>query len=280
MRRVIGVVAVACLTACSLLVDTGGLHDGAPVPSGDDANPPVDGGARDGPLGDDATADAALDATDGDAPDAPLSPCALPSLFCDDFDTGPSDPAGRWDSMQSAAGPLSFDTATFRSAPRSLRVAITAGTGGRASELAKRVTGLSGSVVVELDVLSGGPTGTYGEVDPIAITLEPPPPSRTKQSLAVIFYSDGLYFENYRENPNQADNQKIGAFPSKWAHVRIAVSMATKQAVLTIDDAVVATVLVEGSALTGIVVGTGAPYTNDVGAPWTFNFDNVRVTKP
>jgi hypothetical protein len=115
---------LATLAGCSLLVDTAGLDDGAPLvgDAGNDGGPASQsesGGpdASDGSVGLDAS-----DAWDGSVCDDPMDP----SFPCDDFDSVPLADPSRWSAIQIDPGAeLVLTTAGSTSPPNALSIRTT-----------------------------------------------------------------------------------------------------------------------------------------------------------
>jgi hypothetical protein len=280
MRRISAIVfTIASASACSLVVGTSGLSDGA---AASDSGPAIDGG------GDViAVADSATNARDGETlvdSDAAASPCSVTHAFCDDFNAGGSDVTTRWTSAKQNAGPLTLDTTLFASPPRGLKMALQPGTGKRVTEIRKQVDTTGSVVRVDLDLHSSGPSSSmWTEFDPVEIALEPAPPGYDYHALTIAMYSNGTATFEYFHSKGTTSSVVVApqfVLPmGRWVHVSVVADYSTSPGTgtISIDGAAAAQVAVGGSSLTGIEVAVGATYTEQANIDWTFGFDNVVV---
>ncbi len=275
------IVAICSSTACSLVVSTNGLSGG-----------PVDG-STEGDAGSNASNDGSVAADakrigEGGStffpPDAAASPCSTPHLFCDDFDTGdPAALATRWSSVLQMAGPLSLDTNLVASPPRALHLAAQPGTGKRASELRKIVATTTSVVHVELDMFSSGPgAGTWAEIDPVEVTMNPAPAGFDYHSVSLGTYPDGINFEYYKSSGGTTApgvTSKITLPFGKWVHLAVTIDYAASPhtAVLAVDGVTAAQLTIEGTPPSSVEVALGATYSEKLAVDWTLGFDNVVV---
>ena len=269
--------AVCGVTACTLLVDTGGLSNaGAGGAPNDGAVPmlPVSEAGADG---------AASDAAAGDAPSS-SSPCATVHAFCDDFDTGTTDLAARWDVLHTTAGPMLLDTTQPKSPPRSLRMHLTPTTGNKDSRLGKNVAVISGTARVELDIFIPTPAGPWTEVDPIGVQLTPTPTGYDFHGLYLVTRSDSTFLQYFAsKKAGNLDNRAPLSTISKdvWHHVVITFSYATTPPKGTISvDGDVGSVDMVTPVATKLELQLGASYTQDTNLDWSLYFDNATIDTP
>jgi hypothetical protein len=277
------------LGACSLLVSTSGLDDGASdaVADGGDNDasmaPLVESGS-DGvapvipPISNDA-------ATDGAKVDpTTVSPCSATHVFCDDFDTGSADVATRWSSSQQSAGPITIDSFLPRSPPRGLHLALTSGMGNRASELRKELSLSSKAFHYSVDTNIATPSSpSYGEVDILDLQFSPPPSGYSFSAVSVDMYPDRTTFEYYATTgPTDTLVQPTIMLPhNTWVHLDIDVDFnpSPATATLKIDGGIAATINLIGDSLSSVSMGLGATYTNNAGVTWDVAYDNIFVSE-
>jgi Concanavalin A-like lectin/glucanases superfamily len=274
MRRSAGIVAaLGSLSACSLIVSTSGLAGDPERPSGGEGGMDAPA-ALDGPGPADGTSDAA-DAT----ADARTSPCTGQHLFCDDFDDGPVDPKSRWTTSKQEAGPLTLDTTSFVSAPRSLLMSVQPGAGTRVTEIRKEVSPSANALRIDLDMRSPGPSDTsFGEYDPITVRFFPTPTGVASHQLGIAIYPNGATFEYHKDldNGGASNDAPSFTFPfGRWVHVTVTVSFATSKATIALDGVKAAEVALTGASLTRAEIAVGATYALDANVTWPFSFDNV-----
>jgi hypothetical protein len=253
---------------------------GAPVA---DASPSPDVTASIAPAVDASPADATPPA-DGGALDATVpSPCTSQQLFCDDFE-GNGEPSARWDGMRTGAGPFDYDTTTFVSGARALRLRVTAGSGERSSDLRKAIAipGPNARVTFHLRV-DLPMQGSFKEISNLHIEPEPYPAGVGFQTFAVAIYDTGPHYETFRAF--QDGGSSFGATPIPGAQqgrfvrgeIDLRYSGGTLTSVLRADGAIVAT----GSMVTPqpnrIVLRIGVPYSFNAQMEPVVRFDDVFV---
>lgn len=272
LRRFAAALPLLFLSACTLLVDVGGLSGGTDAASSGDGGPsPV---LPNGEAGTDApTADAA----------SSTSPCAAPHTFCDDFDTGDPNLTTRWDELKTTAGPLDLDTTRSRSAPRSLRMKLTPTMGNQDSHLGKFVAVQNGTARAEVDLFVPTPVGSFKEVDPIGLELTPTPTGYDFHGLYLIIRPDGSKLQYFASKKSaNVDNQApVTITMDAWHHVVMTVSFATTPPKGTISiDGDVGSVPMMGPTATKLDLQLGADYTDTTNLDWSINFDNAVVDTP
>ncbi len=160
--RLAACLAIAGLTACSLLVDTGGLSGGASDGGGAEGSTPPSTDAPsggDGPSGDDAAPDAPHD---GDA----STVFVCDATFCDDFDDG--GPRGWTDKLLTRGTITTTNDAV--TPPNGLLVQLAAGSGSADVELMKSFSGLPQHMRCELDMKVVNAPPSNAEVDYLEFT--------------------------------------------------------------------------------------------------------------
>jgi len=268
---------VVGLGACS------GAFGAAPVPDAG-STPSPDALAPITPLLDGGSGDAAtvLDAATNDAAPA-SSPCTSQQLFCDDFE-GSGGPAARWDDMRTGAGSFDFDTTTFVSGARSLRLRVAAGAGERSSDLRKviAIPGPNARVTFHLRV-DLPMQGSFKEISNLFVEPEPYPAGVAFQTFAVVIFDTGPHYETFRAF--QDGGSSFGATPIPGAQqgrfvrgeIDLRYSGGTLTSVLRADGTIVAT----GSMVTPqpnrIVLRIGAPYSFNAQIEPVVRFDDVFV---
>lgn len=262
---------LACLSACTLVVGTSGLHGGAEADAGPRAEttgPPIEGGAR----------DASLD----DAPTG-TSPCAAPHAFCDDFDTGTLDLASRWDGLVTGGGPLGLDTARAKSPPRSLKASLE-GRGSERSAIAKTVAIVGGSARVELDFFVPSPTGSFIEVDPIGVGLAPPPAGFAFLGFYLVIRGDETFVQFFGDRGgNNVDNRvTVVLAKNAWHHLAFTFSYAQSppQGSFSVDGLTYVVPMVAAPTPSHVRIELGAPYADGIKVQWGLSFDNVVLDTP
>lgn len=232
----------------------------------------------------DAAPEAAAPPSDAGAKDAAVpSPCSTQHLFCDDFE-GNGDPSARWEAVRTAAGPIDFDTTTFVSGARSLRLRMTAGSGERSSDL-RKVIALPGpnarlTFHLRVDFPAGG---SFKEIANLFVEPEPYPAGVGFQTFAVTIYDSGPHYETFRSF--QDGGSSFGSTPIPGAQqgrfvrgeIDLRHSGGTLMSVLRMDGAIVAT----GSMVTPqpdrIVLRIGVPYSFNAQIEPVIRFDDVFV---
>ena len=270
-RQVGGVLAFGALAACNAIL---GIEDRP-------ARPIADGGANDGsPRPPDAAGDARADASSCGT--AALDPGAT-RLFCDDFDTGGSSPAGRWDETSLEAGPIDFDSSDFVSAPRSLRVELVAGSGSRTSTITKAVPTTTQDVTVAFDFRLDGPASQdFGAIEYASVDLLPPPAGVTAHNIVLFQYSSADPAIAYQQTPQPAGGDVTSQLTpplaiGRWQRIALRVTFgATAQAFVSIDGTPVASVPISRVTLTSVVVHLGVD-TAEARTTATVHFDDVTV---
>lgn len=272
------VVGLACAAggACSGAFSAAQDLDAGASPSPDVTTsiaPPVD-----------ATTEDAAQPRDGGAPVAAVpSPCSSQHLFCDDFE-GNGEPSARWDAVRTGAGLFDYDTTTFVSGARSLRLRMSAGPGERSSDLRKVIAlpGPNARVTFHLrvDLPSGG---SFKELSNLFVEPEPYPSGVGYQTFAVAIYDSGPHYETFRSF--QDGGASFGATPIPGAQqgrfvrgeIDLRHSGGTLTSVLRSDGTIVAT----GSMVTPqpnrIVLRIGAPYSFNAQIEPVVRFDDVFV---
>ena len=258
------------------------------VPTEDGGSPPTDAlappSATGGPL--DASAEARPPdgpIVDAAPPDAARSPCATPSLFCDDFDEVGGGPGAKWSSTDTTAGAFDFDETAFVSPRRAVRVQVVPGQGSRSSSLAKHIdVPPTGNLRISFDARFDRPPGPFGEIDPLVITFLPLAPGNKMQLFAVATYRETENFELFQEftrgGSSHSDTPLVVSY-GKYQHYDIVLrsSGGNVTATLTIDGQAPATLSLAASPVTKITLSIGAPHTFNADTTATLRFDNVRV---
>lgn len=148
------------LIACSLIVDTDGLGEGAGSADGASDDAATDAGittdAADGSFPADATTD-----TGRDGPEGGASCVDGPTRFCDDFDSPL--PGSKWLSTSTGRGAVTFEDVGL-SLPRAMHAKILADSGVGEAALIEDLAGNPASVRCELDLKLDGISLT-GETD-------------------------------------------------------------------------------------------------------------------
>jgi hypothetical protein len=274
-------ITTMALSACSLLVDSGGLAGGAGAGALDGAAA-VDGtGGSDAPPGIASAEGGALDGASSS------SPCASVHTFCDDFDM-PGDLSTRWPEIEMAAGPLGFDTERSVSAPRSVRVSLHPGAGNPESKLSRNFPlKQGGSARVELDLYLGSAANNYQEIDPVGLQLDPPPAGYAFQGVYFSVEPNRTrleYFADKTTGDNLYTDTTVPALSrDAWHHLVFTISYASMppRATLSVDDGPLATVVLNAaSSPTTLKAQFGAVYTAALNVDWPLNFDNVVVDIP
>ncbi len=274
MRREVFFACIAATTACSVLVDLSGL---AGSTASDAGSLDLHDAARD-----DATEESSIGEHDagGDVPTA--RPCDTPHAFCDDFDAFDAAPFVRWESVSSGAGSAGLDPVIRVTAPNAMRLELTPGSGFRASVLSKTVAVTNRKATVSFDLRMDYPDGGFGEVDPVFVRLNPPPPGTNSALLAVAIYGGNAQLEYFRERSDGGNANSATRYPrpeSRFQHyvIGIAPSGSSLVSTITIDGALVARETLETADLNEIVVQAGAPFSYDIGAGPTVRIDNFVV---
>jgi hypothetical protein len=165
VRLVAGLVGMLVpLVACSLVVDTSGLGDGAAAGASDSATDTTTSPPTDGPGGDATTADASTDAP-VDAADAGFTCVDVAGGFCDDFDSPL--PGSKWTSNNKVRGEVTFENVGL-SLPTAMHATVLAGSNVAFAQLVKEVPGNLPNVRCEID-LKLDSVSTTGEVDVLSI---------------------------------------------------------------------------------------------------------------
>ena len=269
--RGLAVTSLALVAACSLLVSTGDL-------AREGAAPVLDGASND-----ESSADGSAPA-DGDAAQAPPSPCASAHVFCDDFDDGGLDLASRWNDITADKGTLALSSERAVTAPRALRTRVGTGAGRLDTKLVKKVAVTGGTVRVELDVFLEGAEGSFEEVDPVSVTFRPGPFGHERSSIYVIHRpsrSGLLYFA--RPADGGAGTERIADLAltrGAWHHLTLTYSRDSSRATLSIDENTVYLDVLPGPSITSVEVAVGAPYVANLESTWTIDIDNVVVDNP
>jgi hypothetical protein len=169
MRRSVRLIAglaglLLPLVACSLLVETGGLGDGAATAG--DAATDTAVAMTDAPVLENAetSVDAATDAP-ADAPDGGPKCVDGPTRFCDDFDSPL--PGSKWSSTSKTRGEVSFDDGGV-SPPLAMHATVKAGGGNAEAQLIKELPASSPHVHCDLDMKLDAVPAT-GEVDILSV---------------------------------------------------------------------------------------------------------------
>jgi hypothetical protein len=158
---------VVPLVACSLVVDTSGLGDGAAAGASDSStdtatstSPPTDAPAGDVATTTDASTDAPVDAAEGGATCVDVA-----GGFCDDFDSPL--PGSKWTSTDKTRGEVTFDDVGL-SLPRAMHAKVLAGSNISQALLSKEVPAPGANIHCELDLRLDNIPAT-GEIDVLAI---------------------------------------------------------------------------------------------------------------
>ncbi|MBK8213443.1 MAG: hypothetical protein IPK71_06775 [Myxococcales bacterium] len=254
----------------------------APSPDAGSA-PSPDAIAAISPPGDAASEDAASPPDAGSRDAAVPSPCSSQHLFCDDFE-GNGEPSARWEAVRTGAGSFDYDTTTFVSGARSLRLRMTAGSGERSSDLRKVIAlpGPNARVTFHLRVDLPS-SGSFKEISNLFVEPEPYPAGVGFQTFAVAIYDTGPHYETFRSF--QDGGSSFGATPIPGAQqgrfvrgeIDLRHSGGTLTSVLRADGTIVAT----GSMVTPqpnrIVLRIGVPYSFNAEIEPVVRFDDVFV---
>ena len=166
MRRSVrlsaALLALMPLIACSLIVDTAGLGEGAGGADGASDTAVTDARITEDAADGSSPADATTD-TNPDAPDGGAACVDGPTRFCDDFDS-PS-PGSKWLSTGKRRGEITFEDVGL-SLPRAMHAKVLAGSGTGEAALVEDLPGNPASVRCELDLKLDGISLT-GETDVI-----------------------------------------------------------------------------------------------------------------
>jgi hypothetical protein len=288
VRIAIASTSLCLVASCSFFVDTSELSGR----TAQTATAADDGGAE--KRSDTGTStlpapDATVAAADGDAAatgDAgSRGPCAVAvanRIFCDDFDTGPTDLSLRWASYTAASGPGQLDLLDAVSAPRSLRFAIRADAGDATSELYQRVLGLSNAVQLDFDLKASGGVLPADAIMAVAkLELFPAPTGATFHQVSVGINAGGSVIDYYRLDPTSNMTQSAPTLGASWRHITVKVSFRSLPATATfsIDGTPVASVTLAGDTLTSVGIGIGVHYAKNIGSIWSLGYDNVEVRK-
>jgi len=244
-------------------------------------------------LPDSATSDVVIaplvDAAEtGPNADVAVSPCLQRHTFCDDFDTGETNLALRWDEIVSGAGPLTLNGDAFVSAPRALVTQVAKGDGDRYSAIRRNVPMASGKAHVEADVLfsnRGSRVARY--LYAIELQMRPGPPGFEYHALYFLIDTDGAYVEYFGRGlvvdggqlPDFSTTHLTPYTMGRWAHVTFDYDSSRDKAILTVDGATF-TFPTRAVASTSLRIAAGAPYARDIEGEWTTRIDNVVVDIP
>ena len=255
--------------ACSL-TDLDGLSSGGPV--GDSGTLPPDSGPD--AVAKDGSADA-----DG-APDGPFCKSRTGYAFCADFDEGTAPAPFDELSLEGMGNSITYDSADFRSAPRSALF-----TGGNPSEFSRAgLTWKSKTITTEVVV----------ELDVRVIDLG-------KRPFDIIGFSNGadddleleinelgvLQFDIDRVLPDGGDGGQVipttGILDTAWHHVTFRATRSgtdTMNVSVSLDDQVVgtATGTPAKQVLGSPVLSIGDSDLEPTSTPWKLRLDNVLVT--
>lgn len=221
--------------------------------------------------------------TDGAMDAAPKSPCAKPSLFCDDFDDVTSSFEARW-AVATGAGAFDYDDSTFVSPGRALRLRIPPGATRRASSLTKELDVPTGSFRATFSLRVDLPdTGTFEEIDPVLLQLSPVAAGVKSQTFALAIYANKTDLEAYRESTDggfQFTSSAAGA-PLGTSYHRVVLTvrsaMGTATCTLEIDGSTAATERFPAPVVTKMALSIGAPIAVNVANQPTLRFDDVWV---
>jgi hypothetical protein len=142
-----------------------------------------------------------------------------------------------------------------------------------------------GTARVELDLYVASASGSYKEVDPVGIELEPPQAGFDFQGVYLVIRPGATIFQYFAERTGTGQNAEANAaltdiLRDTWHHVVFTVSYAaSRKATLSIDGEV-ASVNIPASSPTTMKLQVGALYTSDANLDWAINYDNVVVDTP
>ena len=265
----IAVAIAAGTSSCNALL---GIEE-RPLRLGSDEGGSPDAGEADG-----ASSSGAPDGTtiaDGG------SVCSAPHLFCDDFGGGDDDPATRWDDLVLGAGPIDFDTSEFESAPRSLRVRLTAGSGTRTTWIEKRIAVTATAVTVAFDVRIDTPTSTdFGAIEYASVTLLPAG-SDTVHTVALFQYGTGEPTIGYYLSPPAGDTEQAALEPplghDAWHRIAFRIRLdASPKVSVSVDQKAAAVLPLASFPLREIRIGLGFG-TAEANTTTTARYDDVTV---
>ncbi|MBX3232877.1 MAG: hypothetical protein KIT84_42355 [Labilithrix sp.] len=286
-RLGLGVAIAVCTAACSFLVDTSDLIVATPAASNDGDS---GGGAVDGGGGAEGSA-TPVTVDEAGAPDAAVdasSPCATAHAFCDDFDDARQEVGKGWTRVQTATGPVDFDDVVARSAPRSLRTAVTPAKGTRNGGLWKSISTPGGKLHVELDVfVEKAAAGAKADhMIPVEIDFYPPPATYEYHGVFLSVRNNQTVIAYFAERPQgQGDTYMVEAPVTfalgTWQHVVFDYDIPARKAVATVGGATFEVDVKETpTPTTSVEVAVGAPYVHEVEGTWTSRVDNVVVDLP
>jgi hypothetical protein len=262
-RRALGIlVAGLAAWSCSLLLDDDYVDSAPP-----DAGP-----------GEEASSDAAgqPDATTDAGPDGRF--CASKAFaFCDDFDEGML--GGQWDQVVAEAGAPAFDDMTFRTAPRSMRIALLPGLSAGRTFL-KKTFNQGPGFAVEADMMHAA-TGATSDIDLMTITVVPPPPGYQSYFVAVILENGGAVAEGYiYANSSGTDvtfRQSLAYSLPSFRRLTLELWETNMRVRAGSTVLFSRTNLPSVAASTTADVRVGAPHATTLDASVTLHYDNVVV---
>ena len=232
----------------------------------------------------DAGSDAPIVTVPDASPDAPpASICTGKFLFCDDFDDASVPPALRWSSITTAAGSFDYDDTTFVSPGHSLRLQLNPNADSQKSSLSKDIDVPSGDFRVSFDVrVDFPPSGSFSEIDPMEILLQPLPAGVREQGLYLTLYPEGPRFEAFRsfsDGGKSNTNGPVGGALGVFNRVVLTVrgSSASFTASLAVGGGAPLTHTLPWERPTKMALKLGAPYTSAAKIAGTLRFDNVLV---
>ena len=214
-------------------------------------------------------------------------PCATALLFCRDFDDSARDFTTGFVRPSTSAGPFSFDTTNFASAPRSLLATVNARTqAGALSTSLWRDFSIppGGRIQVAFDFRASA-LGSTSVIDlsPIELRLDPPPTGKElvganlslrEGSWKVFGWSQG---DGIEESPSA--RLDAPAPLDTWHHLAVLYDQGVNQFTFTLDGNS-ASVTMTSVTPTTLKVGIGAPYTRLPAGTWSVNIDNYVVDEP
>lgn len=215
--------------------------------------------------------------------DAASRPCASAHLFCDDFDEGNDNPSTRWDDITSGAGPIAVIASDSVSAPRSLRVSLTSGSGSRMTTIEKRVATTRADITVGFDFRVATPSSQdFGAISFATIALVPAPAGETEHGVTLYQYGDSqpqvAYYRDTREGrtDTKSDLDPNVAF-GRWQRVTFEISGgAAPKVSVRVDGSFAGAVEIAPVALTGVDIRLGLD-TAEARTTTTVHYDNVTV---
>lgn len=216
------------LTACSILMDLGGLSGGEAADGGN--------GGRDAAVGEDSGAKADASLTDDAAARIDAAPfgCDRTTAFCDNFDDrGDGGVQRGWLGQQTRGGGTASIVAPGLASPNALRVEVPATSTGidAAGSLSQVVTTTTGRLTLDFDLF----VESFPSIGSLAVANLSIRSDTSSASIDFYMAADGTGLYNAVGNASSSADATFTPTLGAWTHVHEEVSIPDNRMLLIFD---------------------------------------------